>query len=75
MRRLIPNRVELSILTIMALLCTLVADYTGEHDVALAGASVPLFITAAIMGMRRNDRLTERRKQERAGKADACAAE
>lgn len=54
MKRLLPGRVELAVLTALALLCTLIAGLFEQRDAALALAAVPLFITAAVMGLRRN---------------------
>lgn len=46
-------------LTAMALVCALVVGSGSQADLRLAVLSVPLFITAAVMGLRRNWRLSD----------------
>lgn len=46
----------------MALVCALVVGTGSEADLWLAVLSVPLFITAAVMGLRRNWRLSDARQ-------------
>jgi hypothetical protein len=64
MKSLLPDRVELAVLSALALLCALVAGRSSQADLWLAALSVPLFITAAVMGLRRNWRLAEARQTE-----------
>ncbi len=59
MKQLLPDRVELSILAVMALLCAGVVSEGVNPDYLLAVLAIPLFITSAVMGLRRNWRLTE----------------
>lgn len=57
MKRLIPGRVELGVLVLLSVVCTVVVVLSPKTDIALAGSAMPLFLTACIMGMRRNDQL------------------
>jgi hypothetical protein len=60
MKRLLPRRTELLILVIMALFCALVSSTTFHADAALSIGSMPLFVGACLMGMRRNGQLSRR---------------
>jgi uncharacterized membrane protein len=58
MKRLIPRRHEMMILSVMALLCAIVASLTLQADAALALGAIPLFIASCLLGMRRNGQLS-----------------
>ena len=60
MRRLLPGRVELLILVVMALACAAVSSMHLSPDVALSVGAMPLFVAACLMGMRRNGQLGRR---------------
>jgi len=62
-KRLLPGKVELSILLVLSLVCTLIVSLAAKADVALMFASMPLFFTACVMGMRRNGQLSSRPKR------------
>lgn len=61
MKRLLPGRVELALLVLLATLSTLAAILIGTPDKALFFVTIPLFIAATLMGMRRNGQLSNRR--------------
>jgi hypothetical protein len=56
MRDRLPNRFELGIFAVMALLCAVVVALVPKHDYAMMFASMPLFAVSAVMGLRRNER-------------------
>ena len=60
MKRLLPDRVELAILIAMALFFALIASATLHADAALSLGSMPLFVGACLLGMRRNGQLSRR---------------
>lgn len=62
MKRLLPGRVELSVLLALALVATLAASLMSRADVALFLVSMPLFFVATLMGLRRNGQLSARRE-------------
>ena len=64
MKRLLPDRVELAILGILALVTALVAGLCSEPQVGLAFGSMPLYVTACLMGMRRNGQLSARPRRD-----------
>ncbi len=70
MRRLLPSKVETAIFAALAVICALIVMSGGAPDVRLALLSMPVFIAAAIMGMRRNQRLV--RIAERARRRGLC---
>lgn len=72
MKHLLPDRVELTVLTVMAVVCALVAGSAPQADLWLAVLSVPLFIAAAVMGLRRNWRTADARRviSDRRGSRD-----
>jgi hypothetical protein len=51
----LPNRVELGIFALMALVCTAVVGLSAKHDYAMMFATMPLFTVAAVMGFRRTE--------------------
>ena len=57
MKRLLPSRTELAILATLAVLCAAIAGM-GETDLGLSMTAVPLFIFAAVMGLRRSPQWT-----------------
>jgi hypothetical protein len=61
MRRLLPSRVELAIFAALAVVCTGVVSTfrPGEHDLGLAALAAPIFLIAAVMGLRRSPVWTE----------------
>ena len=54
MKRLLPGRIELCLLAILAILATVVVGLLPVTDLAMAGLSIPLFIAAALIGLRRS---------------------
>jgi hypothetical protein len=56
MRRLIPSTVELAIFATLALLCAaIVAAFApNTSDLRFAALAGPVFLTAAVMGLRRS---------------------
>lgn len=62
MKRLLPGRVELGILVILACVATLAASLLTRPDVALFFVSIPLFFVATLLGLRRNGQLSIRRE-------------
>jgi hypothetical protein len=55
MRRLLPNSTEVMIFAVLALLCAVVVDRRlAEPDLMLAGLAAPVFLMAAVMGLRRS---------------------
>jgi hypothetical protein len=63
MKNLLPGKNELVIFSVMALLCTAMVAISPKFDLGLAALSIPIFISAAVMGLRRNWRLAEIREQ------------
>ncbi len=58
MRRLLPSKTETAIFAALAIICAvIVVSGTGAPDVRLALLSMPVFVAAAIMGLKRNQRL------------------
>jgi hypothetical protein len=56
MKRLLPSRKELAIFAMLAVLLSGVVSLfqVTQHDLLLAGFAVPLFIFAAVLGLRRS---------------------
>ena len=56
MRRLLPSRVEIAIFATLAILCAaIVAAYQPTtSDLRFAALAGPVFLTAAVMGLRRS---------------------
>jgi hypothetical protein len=56
MRRLLPSAVELAIFATLALLCTAFVSRmnAGSHDLGFAALAGPVFLVAAVMGLRRS---------------------
>jgi hypothetical protein len=59
MKRYLPGRVELAMLATMALVCSVVAAMMDSRDVALALLTFPVFLTASILGLRKNWRFQD----------------
>jgi hypothetical protein len=66
MKKLIPGKVELAILSCAAITCTVVVAVSPVFDLTMAGVAMPLFLMSGIMGLRRNARLAEIRATTRA---------
>lgn len=58
MKNRLPRRQELLILLALSVVCTLVVRITGKYDMALAFTGAPIFLVAALMGLRRHGQLT-----------------
>jgi hypothetical protein len=56
MRRLLPSRVELVIFATMAVLCAAIVSVfqMSAHDLGFAALGGPVFLVAAVMGLRRS---------------------
>jgi hypothetical protein len=54
MKNRLPRPRELAILVALSVVCTLIVALTGKYDVGLAIFAGPLFLVAALMGLRRN---------------------
>ena len=64
MKRLLPSRVELLILVVMALGCAALASASLSADAALSLGAMPLFVASCLLGMRRNGQLGRRDSAE-----------
>ena len=67
MKKLLPGRVELAIFTTLAILLAAIAWQSRKPDLVMAASAVPLFITCAVLGMRRNTALAPVASQDEAG--------
>jgi Ni/Fe-hydrogenase subunit HybB-like protein len=56
MKRVLPRWQELAIFAVLAMVCAGIVSLceVTQHDVWMAVLTVPLFITAAVMGLRRS---------------------
>lgn len=59
MKRLLPSRTELAFFAALAVVAAgliegLIADGTLPRDLMMAGLALPVFVTAAVMGLRRS---------------------
>ena len=54
MRRLLPDRTELAVFAVLALVCATIVTQTGIQDLGLSLMSIPLFVFSAILGMKRS---------------------
>ena len=59
MKQLLPGLIELSVFATAAILLAGLACSARKPDLYLAALSVPLFIVAAVLGMRRNEQLAD----------------
>lgn len=55
MKRLIPSLPEFAILGTFSLLCAVIAYQSTHWDLTLSLMALPMFVIAAIMGVRRHD--------------------
>ena len=62
-KRLLPGRIELGILVALAALCTVMASFFANPQAGMTLGSMPLFVVACLMGMRRNGQLSARRRE------------
>lgn len=59
MRHLLPCQAEVAIFATMAILCAAIADVGQAPDLGLSLLSIPIFISAAVMGLCRHWQLTD----------------
>jgi hypothetical protein len=60
MRSLLPSRTELAIFGAIAVLCTgIIGAGSIPHDLMLPLLSIPVFVVAAVMGLRRSPQWAE----------------
>jgi len=57
MKRLLPDRTEIMIFAAMAVVCSVIVACLPARDLGLSALAMPLFVTAAMMGVRRNGQL------------------
>ena len=57
-KRLLPGKIELSILAALVALSTLIASLFANPQAGMTLAAMPLFFVACLMGMRRNGQLS-----------------
>ena len=70
MKHLLPGKVELVILVTLVIISTAVVAAAPKHDLGLAGVSIPVFIFAAVMGLRRNWQLADAEESDDSNGAD-----
>ncbi|MGB7157830.1 MAG: hypothetical protein WBD40_07175 [Tepidisphaeraceae bacterium] len=67
MKSLLPGRTELAILAALAVLCAgIVGTEMIPHDLMLAMLAMPIFVIAAVMGLRRSPQWGEPAAEESA---------
>ncbi len=56
MKRLLPSRMELAVFSVLAVVFATIVSLgqAAQHDLWLAGLAAPLFIFAAVLGLRRS---------------------
>jgi hypothetical protein len=54
MRHLIPGRVDLILFVVMALACGMIVSLSASHDYMLGVLAMPIFLFAALRGLRQN---------------------
>lgn len=64
MMKLMPGKVELAVLLVAAVTCTVVVAVSPVFDLTMAGVAVPLFLVGGLLGLRRNARLAEARAEK-----------
>ena len=64
MKHLLPDRVELFVLIIASIVLACFSFMAKPSEIYFAVFSVPLTITAAMMGIRRHWRMTEAREEQ-----------
>ena len=74
MKRLLPGRVELAIFSTLAILLAAIAWSQPKTDLFMALFAIPLFVTCAVLGMRRNPAIAPVRQESRR-QPEAAAAE
>jgi hypothetical protein len=57
MRKMLPGFNEVGIFAVMALVCAAVAHVMPAPEVGMAVFSIPVFITAAVIGLWKSGRL------------------
>lgn len=68
MRTLLPGRTELAIFGALAVVCTgIMGAGAIPHDLMLPLLSMPVFVFAAVMGLRRSPQWAEPGADERSG--------
>lgn len=68
MRTLLPGRTELAIFGALAVVCAVIMGVgTIPHDLMLPLLSMPVFVIAAVMGLRRSPQWAEPVADESAG--------
>ena len=53
MKNRLPGRQEAFVFIVLSLICAAIVQVSGKYDVGLAVLSAPLFLVAALMGLRR----------------------
>ena len=61
---LLPGKTELVIFLAVAAICAALVNLAPKLDLAMAALSVPIFIAAGLMGLRRNWQMAEVRREE-----------
>ena len=54
MKNRMPRRQELIVLAAISIICAAILGISGRYDVGLAVLGAPLFLVAALMGLRRS---------------------
>ena len=73
MRSLLPSRTELAIFGALAVVCTGIMGLGAiPHDLMLPLLSMPVFVIAAVMGLRRSPQWAEPTPGERSGTDQAA---
>jgi hypothetical protein len=57
MKRYLPGHIELFIFAVLAIGCALIAACATAHDAAMSLLAFPVFIFAAVMGLRKSGQL------------------
>jgi hypothetical protein len=70
MLKFLPNRIEVVIFAAAAVLCAAIVINIGIPDVGLSLLSIPVFISAALLGMFRSGHLT--RKSQPSSRSQAA---
>ena len=73
MKNRLPRRQELLILLALSVACTVIVRITGKPDVGLAFTGAPMFLVAALMGLRRHGELTGETPAPATEPADSAA--
>jgi uncharacterized membrane protein len=70
MKHLLPGWIELSVFAAAAVILAGLSYTAKSTDLYMAAFSVPLFIVAAVLGMRRNERFADVVEDEPQGSLD-----